>query len=360
MTSFAWAVLAACLFGVLIALWAASERRLRQEIESSRKQFSDTLAQTVQSVHRQIDSLDRHLDSAMTDTRHSVREDLKHSGRMMSDIHNRLGELGEASKRIFDIGEDIIGLQELLRAPKIRGGMGEFFLEDLLSQILPRKFYETQHGFKDGSVVDAVIRLGPSMICIDSKFPLETFNQLQAATEEEDERRLRREFHRGVKKHIDDISSKYILPMEGTYDFALMYIPAENVYYETVIRDSKGEDSSRALFEYSVKKKVIPVSPNSIYAYLQVILLGLKGFQIESKTKEVLNRLASIRTDFSKVRDDFSVAARHLGNTGKSFERVQSRMDRLGANLEQIGAAEEPEALDSQADARAAIEDRKP
>lgn len=296
-------------------------------------------------MNQQIHALQQSVQSALSDTRHSVQSDLKSSSQLMSHIHTRLGELSEVSKRIFDVGENISSLQDLLKAPKLRGGMGEYFLEDLLKQILPQAFYQTQYAFKGGQIVDAVIQVGEHKICIDSKFPLEHFQLYQQAKDEDQAKRLKKDFLRDVKKHILDISTKYILPREGTYDFALMYIPAENVYYETIIRDD-ADKTGEGLFEYSLQKHIIPVSPNSIYAYLQVILLGLRGFQVESQTREILNRLAGLKGDVSRFEQEFDKLGKHLLHASTNFDKAHNRLQAIHSNLSEIDSSGGEKSLD--------------
>jgi len=198
--------------------------------------------------------------------------------RRFGQMQKNLGELSRTSQYMAKVGEEISSLSDLFRAPQFRGSIGEHLLGELLSQILSPGQYALQHRFRSGERVDAVIILRAGMVPVDSKFPLDSFRRLMAEKDEQARGRLRRQFVRVTKKHIDDVASKYILPDEGTFDFALMYIPAENVYYETIIRDEAlGEESS--LLSYALEKRVIPVSPNSFYAYLQAIALGLKGLR---------------------------------------------------------------------------------
>src|SRR5947208_1118110 len=148
-------------------------------------------------------------------------------------------------------------------------------------EVLPARHFTLQHTFQNGERVDAVVRLGPALVPVDAKFPLEDFRRLLEAGDDETRTRARRAFVARVRKHIDDVATKYILPDEGTYDFALMYVPAENVYYEAIVRDDGGND--RELSAYALERKVIPVSPNCFYAYLQAIVLGLRGLRIEAR-----------------------------------------------------------------------------
>ena len=194
------------------------------------------------------------------------------------------------------------------------GGLGELFLGDLLAQIFPPAHYSLQHRFKSGEAVDAVIRVGQSFVPVDAKFPLENFKRVVETATEEERKTAKKKFIADVKKHIDAIAGKYILPDEGTFDFALMYIPAENVYYELIIKDEV-VDTDKALLNYAFAKRVIPVSPNSFYAYLQTILLGLKGLHIEAQAQDILKNLARLSGDFEKFQDEFELVGKHLTNT---------------------------------------------
>jgi len=249
----------------------------------------------------------------------------------MGGVQRGLGELSGSTKRIMDLGKDISSLQEILRAPKLRGGLGEMFLADLLAQILPREHYELQYRFKTGEVVDAVIRLGGRMVSVDAKFPLENFRKLQAGTTDEERLPLRKAFARDVKKHVDDIARKYILPDEGTFEFALMFIPAENVYYETIIKDDAAENEAMAA--YALTKKVVPVSPNSFYAYLQAIALGLGGLRIEKRAREIMDMLARLKADFARFKDDFETLGKHLTNARGKYEEAEKRLVRFEDKL---------------------------
>jgi DNA recombination protein RmuC len=180
-------------------------------------------------------------------------------------------------------------------------------LEGMLSQTLPNDFYETQFTFRNGNRVDAVIRLAGGLVSIDAKFPMESFRRLTEA-EEADRGRQVGQFRRDMRRHIDAIAEKYICPGE-TLDFALMYIPAENVYYEIVLKADKEED----ILNYAWGKRVFPTSPNSFYAYLQIIALGLRGLQVEESAKLILDSLARLKGDFEKFADDYRLVGTHLG-----------------------------------------------
>jgi DNA recombination protein RmuC len=264
----------------------------------------------------------------------TMGERLDHATRIVGDVQGSLGTLREATQRVVDISRDLQGLEQVLKSPKVRGGLGETLLEQLLAQMLPREHWTMQHPFKSGEKVDAVIRINERLVPVDAKFPLENFRRLVGEPEEERRRPLRKAFTRDVKLRVDDIAKKYIVPDEGTYDFALMYVPAENVYYEIIIKDDESEDESIAA--YALSRRVIPVSPNSLYAYLQVIILGLRGLRIEANAREIQNDLMRLSDDLDKVREHMGKTGAHLGNAQKQFDEAQRDLDRFDAKLEGI------------------------
>jgi DNA recombination protein RmuC len=264
---------------------------------------------------------------------------LDNAARVVNEVSKGLGGLSEATKKVFEVGKDIASLQEILRSPKLRGGLGELFLGDLLSQIFPPAHYALQHRFKSGEAVDAVIKLGQNLVPIDAKFPLENFKRVVETATEDERRNAKKKFISDVKRHIDSISVKYILPDEGTFDFALMYIPAENVYYELIIKDD-ALDTDRGLLNYAFVKRVIPVSPNSFYAYLQTILLGLKGLHVEAQAQEILRNLARLSGDFERFRTDFELVGKHLTNTRTKYDDADKRLAKFGDRLQSLSGAE--------------------
>ena len=259
----------------------------------------------------------------------TVGERIADTTRVFGEVKESLGKLAKGTEQIEAVGRDISSLQEVLRAPKFRGGFGELMLERLLEDILPRQNYSLQHHFKSGEAVDAIIEIGDRKVPIDSKFPLEDFQRMLAAESDAERASFRKQFTRTVKKHIDDVA-KYIRPDEGTFDFALMYIPAENVYYETILREGTEEGG---VYSYALEKRVIPVSPNSFYAYLQVIMLGLKGLHIEQAAGEILNRLARLQNDFTGFQGDFETLGGHIHRTGTKYEEASRKLDRFGDRL---------------------------
>jgi DNA recombination protein RmuC len=311
---------------------------IQQQIDQLRGQFGQVLDSSTQMIQQQLGQVLGHVNERLREnsevlqkTQQSLGERLDNAARVVGHVQKSLGSLEEANRKIYDVGKDIASLHEILRAPKLRGGFGEFFLEDLLGQILPPDHFSTQYSFRSGEKVDAVIKLGGSLVPVDSKFPLENFKRILEATAEDDKGRAKRQFAADVRKHIDAIAAKYIVPDEGTYDFALMYIPAENVYYETIIKDDSLGD--RNLSQYALGKRVIPVSPNSFYAYLQAIVLGLKGMKIEDRAKEIIQYLSRLQGDFSRFKEDFNLLGKHLGHAQSSYQNAEKRLDQFGQKL---------------------------
>ncbi|MEO0117102.1 MAG: DNA recombination protein RmuC, partial [candidate division WOR-3 bacterium] len=251
---------------------------------------------------------------------------------VIRDVSKSLGILQEGTRQVLEIGKEISRLQEILRAPKARGVLGELFLEELLTQLyFPADAYRMQYGFKSGEKCDAVLILGGKLLPIDAKFPLEGFKRILDTEEKDERKKRRREFSQQVKRHIDDIARKYIRPEEGTFDFALMYIPAENVYYEMIIKE-EGEES---LSSYALNKKVIPVSPNSFYAYLQAILFGLRGLAIEKRAEEILTSINNLSLEFSRFREDFETLGKHIANAFNKYQEVDKKISRLEERFSQ-------------------------
>jgi len=263
----------------------------------------------------------------------TVGERIADTTRVFGEVREKLGELAKGTQQIEEVGKNISSLQDILRAPKFRGGFGELLLERLLADILPHENYKLQYRFQSGEMVDAVIKIGDKLVPIDSKFPLEDFERVLAAESEAEQASLRRQFTRNIKKHIDNVT-KYVLPDEGTFDFALMYIPAENVYYETILRSNAevGE-----IYAYSLQKRVIPVSPNSFYAYLQVIILGLKGLHIERTASEILGHLGRLQSDLEDFQEDYEVMGGHIRHAVNKYDEAGRKLARLGDKLRLAG-----------------------
>jgi len=237
-------------------------------------------------------------------------QDLKQDSALI-DVNQTIREISKEIGAMQEIGRDMKKLQDLFQSPKLRGNIGEQILRDLLEQVLPKDAFNLQHKFREGHVVDAVIKTSQGIVPIDSKFPVSNFDKRQ------------------IKIHINNISSKYILPHEGTVDFAIMYVSSESVYYEIVV---KHED----LLQYGYDKKVYLVSPNTFYYFLKVIMIGLEGAKIEQASKKILAGIKAIEQESGKFDQELSVLLRHISNAKSSSERVDSRFQQLTSKIDNV------------------------
>lgn len=300
-------------FGVLIFLL----KKWLSDLSEKQKP-SDELVNWLKSTSERLDQQNKTFLGTLQANTKSLNQRLDKAAEVIGRVQKNIGEMSE-------IGRGMKDLQEFLRSPKLRGNIGEQVLNELLSQMLPKQSFHLQYKFKSGSVVDAAIKTGSGLIPIDSKFPMESFRQIMVSKEETEKKKQQRQFINDVKKHIRDISSKYILTEEGTIDYALMYVPSEAVYYEIV--------NTPALFEYAGLKRVLPVSPTTFYAYMRAILMSFEGQKIEARAKQILAAIRAIQKDYNKVEENLGVLGRHLTNAYNMMANVIASFSSLGQKI---------------------------
>ena len=336
-------LVAAAVGGVL---WLA--RFLRRELGALRAdnavQLADLKSETTRQLSERNGEVDRRLEgiTATMDRRlgeldGKVDRRLENASQTSRQIHERLGKVDEATAQMLERAKDLARLEHALRPPKARGGFGELLLGNLLADTFPRDKYELQYGFKGGERVDAVIRLDRALVPVDAKFPLDNFQRVVEAETDAERELHAKQFCRDVKLHVEAIAQKYIRPDEGTYEFALMYLPAEAVYYELVCNRLGGTSSPLA---YALERNVIPVSPSTLHAYLLVLVLGFKGLQIEQHAREVMSYCADLNKHFSRFKQDFDLVGKHLGNAQTKFGEAERRLDRFETKLERAAETE--------------------
>lgn len=265
------------------------------------------------------------IDSRMVQSQAASQDLTRH-------IFDTLGDVRRATTTVADQAREFSSLQDLLKAPKARGGIGEAMLEELLREVLPPHSYSVQHRFTSGVVVDAAVKAGGKLVCVDSKFPLSNYRRMCAATDDDERRHAERDFAADVYRHIRDISSRYIVPDEGTFDFAVMYVPAEGVYAEVL----RLEHRRRPLFESAIEARVMPMSPLTMFGYLQTILFGLKCLRIEESAEAILGFCGRLQQDLERFATEYDVLGRHLGNARTKYEEGARRLDRFRDKLDRV------------------------
>jgi len=282
-----------------------------------------------------LKSTNDNLQGSSVEVSRTLRENTYHLNQRLDQATQLLASLQKNLGEMSEVGKGIKTLQEFLQSPKLRGGLGEQVLNDMIGQTFPKNAFHLQYSFKSGVKVDAVLKTEAGLLCIDSKFPMENFNVMAHGETETIRITAKRNFISDVKKHITDISKKYILPEEDTLDFALMYIPSESVYYEVV--------NIPELSGFARNLRVYPVSPNTLYAHLQVLLLSFQGKDLEQRSKEVFKLLRAIQKDYGKVEDNLSVLNRHVTNAFNQMSQVNSHFNVLGQKLSLTTSLSEPE-----------------
>lgn len=295
-------------------------------VDSRLRDVQGTMDNRLQNVQVQLDKTTNVLNTRVDHSAKEMNQRLDRASEVISQVQKELGSMSE-------IGRSMKDLQSFLKTPKLRGNIGEQVLKELLQQMIPADNYILQHTFSTGERVDALLKVDEGYISVDSKFPMENFNLFVSAETSELKETARKSFEKDVKKHIDDIAKKYILPSEGTVDFALMYIPSEAIYYEVVVNNPN-------LGKYSWEKRVLPVSPNVFYSYLKAILIGLEGKKIESRAKEILSTIRSIKEDSNKFAESLRVMTKHISNAKNTADEVNRNYEKLDnriAILDKVG-----------------------
>ena len=320
-----------------IAVWLLAQRRQPKETEGQRLEqqlvalkadLTQALGATQQTMLTQVNAVDAKLNQRLESVDNRIGQSFASSKEAMSRIDQQLGAVGQSTQRILELRDDVSSLRDVLQPPKLRGGFGELLLEQLVKQVLPPDHYSTQYRFRDNTVVDLVIHSPDGLVPVDSKFPLESFRRLLDAPTDEDRARARKAFVRDVKLRIDEVA-KYIRADDGTLDFALMYVPAENVYYETI---AGTEDESPMSF--ALERGVHLCSPNTFHAFLQVVLRGFRGLKVQEEAKEIMTRLAYFRREFAKFRSEFEKLGGHIGRAKNKYDDIDKLAGRLGDRLE--------------------------
>ena len=315
---------------------------LRAQVEESGRASSQAVAGQVGQLQAAVTAQVGEVSGRMADMTGRIGERLDNAARVIGEVKQGIGEIRGASDRLAQMSAQMLSLQEILGAPKTKGLLGELMLEELLRQVLPPGAYGMQHRFRNNQAVDAVVRAGDRLVPIDAKFPLDNFRRIQETGDVKAQEALRKAFLADVRKHVESISQKYILPDEGTFDFALMYIPSEAVYYEFISArlDDGGE---RDPVRFAHRKHVFPVSPSTLLAYLQTIALGLRGMQVEKNARETIERLHRLGHETAKIQELLGTLGKHLADASKKYDEIGRGFSTLSAKIGEIHTDEHQE-----------------
>lgn len=295
---------------VLLRRWLSARPQADVALTAWLKSMQDTVRGNSQDTAKILQENSRQLNDR-----------LDNAAKVISEVQKNLGEMSE-------VGRNLKSLQDFLRSPKLRGGIGEEIMSQMIGQTFPKNSFHLQYQFKSGVKVDAALKTDAGLLCIDSKFPLENFQALAKGDDG-----AKKAFQSDVKKHLTDISKKYILPQEGTVDFALMYIPSEPIYYEIV--------NTVELMKLGRDLRVYPVSPSTFYAHLQILLQSFQGKELEAKSREVFQLLRAIQRDHGQLQDAIGLLGRHLTNAHNQLGNVSQSSSQLGQKLSQTHQLED-------------------
>ena len=296
---------------------------------------------SLQLLLAQINELSRTVDSKLSESQKEVNETIRHqtnqSQNIIRDITERLTRLDETNKQVMSFTDQLQSLQDILKNPKQRGILGEYYLETLLKNVMPPGSYQMQYTFPNGDIVDSVVFVKDKIIPIDSKFSLENYNRISETRDPAEKERFEKIFLNDLKNRIVE-TSKYIKPEEGTMDFAFMFIPHEAIYYDLIINKigAVTEDTENLIQRAASKYKVIIVSPTSFLAYLQTVLKGLKALQIEESAKDIIKRVSELGTHLQKYEeyhkklgDTLATTVNHFNKSNHEFRKIDKDVMRI-------------------------------
>jgi DNA recombination protein RmuC len=293
--------------------------------------------QALLMIQNQINEITRTLDKKLGESTNLIQHQFGESARIIKEITKELTKVGEGQKQVFDVAKQLDNLQDILKNPKQRGILGEYYLETVLKNVLPPGSFQMQYEFDDGTIVDAAIFIKNQIIPVDSKFSLENYNRILETKDEIERQRLEAVFREDLKARIDE-TAKYIKPKEKTMEFAFMFIPSEAVYYDLLINKIGAvKSNTRDLIQYAAgEKKVMIVSPTTFLAYLQTVLQGLKALQIEESAKEIGKRVEELRRHLMSYDEYFKKIGVHLGTTVNIYNRARKELGKIDKDVLKI------------------------
>lgn len=305
-------------FGIGIIIFILNKKISQLQDTQKNDPLFQVFNQNLQAMQNRIDESNK-----------MINNQLSNYASLMTGVGERLGQMTQ-------IGTQLQEFQAFLRSPKLRGNLGEQGLKDLLSQLLPKELFQEQYHFKNGEIVDFVIKIDAGIVPVDAKFPLENFNKMLTAKDENEKLIHYRAFRIDFKKHIDKISKKYIVPDEGTTDFAFMYIPSESIFFEVL-----NNEKLRELYDHALNSKIILASPSTFFYYLRTIMLGLEGKRVNEMSRQILATLRIIQQESNKMGEDLSVLNKHISNAKSTMDLVNNGYSRLSGKIDNVRSLEQ-------------------
>ncbi len=335
-------LLVVTIFGFGFIVYLLNQRMNELKSDSSAGLIKQDITNLTSGIEQLKDSLNtsvnNRLDKNQTMMRDSIQKQFSESAKIIAEVNQRLTKLDETNKRVVDVADELKLLQNVLQNPKQRGGLGEYYLDTVLGNVLPPNGYVMQYKFKDGEIVDAVIKLDKNrLLAIDSKFSLENYNRMIEEKDKTKRESYAKAFKVDLKNRIDE-TSKYIRPNEGTLEYAFMFIPSEAIYYDLLINKvGTANTSARDLIEYAFRdKKVIIVSPTTLLAYLQTVMQGLRSLQIEEQAKEIQKRVGELGKHISGHEVYMQKLGSSLGTTVNHYNAAHKELKKMDKDIVKI------------------------
>lgn len=305
-------------------------------VESLRKEIRESGQDHRRETQEKLDKIQERLAKGLEHSSNSLQKQFAQSAKLITDVTEKLTKLDETNKQVLGFSAQMQSLENILKNPKQRGILGEYFLEALLSQVFQPNQYQLQYKFKNGDIADAVIFFNKKIIPIDAKFSLEKYNRIMEEKDEQRREQLEKDFKMDIKNRIDE-TSKYILPKENTTEFSIMFIPAEGIYYNLLIyKVGSLNVNANDLIEYAFKKGVMIVSPTSFYAYLQTILQGLKAMQMNDSIKEVVNKVGDLGRHLGSYEAYMQKMGNSLGTTVNMYNTAYKEFGKIDKDIYKI------------------------
>jgi DNA recombination protein RmuC len=293
-------------------------------------------------LQNQINQISQVLDAKLSESNKATQFQFDQSAKIIGDVRERLARLDETNRQVVGFADQLKNLQDILKNPKQRGILGEYYLETVLKNVLPPGAFQMQYSFKDGNIVDAVVFVDKRIIPVDSKFSLENYNRILETRDPEQKKRFETAFVNDLKIRIDE-TSKYVRPEEKTMDFAFMFIPSEAVYYDLLINKvgAISEDTNN-LINYAFKKKVVVVSPTSFLAYLQTVLQGLRNQKISEQAQSIIREVEKLGRHLFTYSEYLRRLGQHLESATSSYNKANSEFAKIDKDVVKIAGADQP------------------